>query len=429
MVVWRRLYETVGALGGDQRGSVLPIAAAGLILTVAAGALAVDLSRAYAYRSKLHTTADAAALAAAARLPDTEAARQAALAYAAKNMPRDEYGEVLVAGDIEFGEWDPETGELAQNDPPSAVRVTTRLSDANSNPLTTVLAGVIGTNELDLEVRATAGRRAPPCIVALESLLTGLRLSGDAALEAQRCSVYVDSYGLLALRVSGGSLTASVICVTGGIQLGAFGSVSPEPTTSCPPLPDPLAAMEPPTSAGCDHNDAGFVDASVTLSPGVYCGGLTIDGDSDVTFSSGVYVIKDGAFSVRQNSSIDGSGVTFYLTGADALIDFEAGVEIALTAPTSGPLIGILFFQDRDYGGTHNWDAENAVDLRGTIYLPAGKLQSEGDKAMTPVGSCTVLIANSFKFESGSGVSIDISGSGCRAALPAPLRGTVALFE
>jgi hypothetical protein len=187
--------------------------------------------------------------------------------------------------------------------------------------------------------------------------------------------------------------------------------------------------LTPPLIGGCDEHNAKYVDSNATLSPGTYCGGIEIDGESNVTLSAGTYVIQDGPFSVLGNSSVEGSEVTVFLTDENGVLFFDSNSSISLTAPTSGEFEGVLFFQDPDFGGTHQWNGNSTTTLRGVIYLPSGKLKSENVNKITPSNSCTVLIANAIEFNSNSGVSIDISSADCRGVLPGPYSRGIVLLE
>ena len=196
----------------------------------------------------------------------------------------------------------------------------------------------------------------------------------------------------------------------------------------CPPQPDPLIDLEAPEVGGCDFTDSNFFNHHGTLQPGVYCGGLQISGLSDVTLAAGTYVIKDGPLMLTGSSEITGDGVSFFLTGEDALIRFQEMSTLTLRAPTSGPMQGILFFQDRNFDGHHLWDSEAPTELYGTIYLPEGRLLSQSSSAITPVDSCNVLIMRSMKFTFKSGVSIDMTRDDCKDYLPSAVLGAVALL-
>ncbi|MGF1543754.1 MAG: hypothetical protein ACFB00_04510 [Parvularculaceae bacterium] len=113
-----------------------------------------------------------------------------------------------------------------------------------------------------------------------------------------------------------------------------------------------------------------------TLNPGVYCGGLTVAPNAFVTLNPGVYVMKNGPLFVELGGRLEGDGVGFYLTGTDAVFLFSADSKISLGAPTTGPLAGLLFFEDRaaPLGRRHAIFSDDARRLLGTFYLPRGEL-------------------------------------------------------
>ena len=414
----------------DQRGSILPMVGATLMLATAGAAVAVDMGRAYAYRDQLRLVADAAALAGAVNLPDVDAARKAVHRYAMINLP--EFQNLVRADDIEFGHWDPETRIIkADHDTPSALRVTARLSEENGNAISTLFAGLLRHDTLEVAASAVAGKRSSMCIQALEpEEADGLGIDVSAQIEAINCTVQVNSRHDYAFRIWLGSrILASGLCVTGGAYVSGWATVSPEPTLGCPPQPDPLAALKAPEVGACDHHDSVFEGHHGNLEPGVYCGGLAVRDDSNLTLAAGVYVIKDGPLSVLDTSKLRGEGITFFLTGEEGLIRFGDESSLTLAAPTEGDLAGILVFQDRTYGGHHVWDSNAPTELHGTIYLPEGQLLSQSSSAITPIASCNVLIVKRLHFKFKSGVSIDLGRAACQQYLPAAVLGAPALLD
>ncbi len=409
---------------------MMPVMALTAMLALSGAAIAVDLARASALRQQIQLAADAAALAAAVNLPDLEAARAAVYRYVARNMP--DHPGIITADGIEFGHWNADSRTIERDEvKPSAVRVTPALTAAKGNAISTLFAGVFGSDELDVASSAVAGKRAAMCILSLEPVeADAFGMDIAANIEALNCTVQVNSRDTYAFRVLLGSeFLASGLCVAGGAYVSLLGRVTPEPTLGCPPQPDPLAELKAPEIDACDFEDTVLTGFHGTLQPGVYCGGLAVGDESDVELAAGVYVIKDGPFVIGEGSVVAGEGVAFYLTGETALIDFHDDSELSLTAPSSGELQGVLVFQDRAFGGQHVWDSNAPTTLHGTIYLPSGKLRSGSSNAITPVGSCNVLIAKSLRFAYRSAVSIDLGRKDCKDYLPAPVLGTVALLD
>ena len=133
-----------------------------------------------------------------------------------------------------------------------------------------------------------------------------------------------------------------------------------------------------------------------TLDPGVYCGGLTIASDADVTLNPGIYIIKDGPLKFNIGSIVTGEDVSFYLVGDDSTFYFGPDAKISLKAQKTGPLAGILFFEDQNapLGRTHRILSDDARTLLGTFYLPRGTLSVATLLPVADQSAYTVIIAN-----------------------------------
>ena len=233
--LYHRLGRCCKAFLRDDKGTILPMFAFGLVVATGAAAIGIDLVKARALQQSLVLAADAAALAAAPRLPDADAARQAALDYVEKNMPSAEFGNVLDPADVEFGSWDAQIETFTPSANQGAgtsgteVRVTTRLSSENGNAMATVFAAVMGINSLDISVSAVAGRGGTPCVLALDpNMSASMLLDSNADVEAISCGVHVNSTAMGALRIaSNASLSATEICVGGTADLPGDGPEAP----------------------------------------------------------------------------------------------------------------------------------------------------------------------------------------------------------
>jgi hypothetical protein len=139
------------------------------------------------------------------------------------------------------------------------------------------------------------------------------------------------------------------------------------------------------------------------LSPGVYCGGLTITKNTTASLSPGVYVIKDGPLKVSGGGTLQGNNVGFYLKGNASVIDFSTDSTISLTAPKDGLLSGILFFEDRAAQAQreHKILSDNARTLLGTIYLPQGTLLVDANKPVSDKSAYTIIVARRMKLDDG----------------------------
>ena len=138
------------------------------MLYAAIGGLAVDVTNAYRTQTALQATADAAALAAAMALPDTDAAVTEAAIYAAENMDPEENGDVLSVSDVTVGVWNSETRTFTPGGAsPNAVHVVTRRAGSNGNPVSMAMLRILALFGLDpqwdVTAEAIAERYVPKC--------------------------------------------------------------------------------------------------------------------------------------------------------------------------------------------------------------------------------------------------------------------------
>jgi hypothetical protein len=250
----------------------------------------------------------------------------------------------------------------------------------------TMLLKFVNISTIKITARAVAIEgNAPYCIMALNPTATNaISLFGAALL--QTCAIVDDSNASKAFGIFGVALWhASSIGIVGGYDFDLLPFVSPKPVTGIAPVKDPLAHLQAPSIGSCDHTNYSLGPIGIgTLSPGVYCGGITITGVALLHLQPGPYVIRGGGLNVLGASIMTGTGVTFYLTG-DSTYPY-GGVNIvgatvnSLAAPTSGAMEGILFFQDRNISAATAAANPNTIvgaslaRYEGTFYFPTTKL-------------------------------------------------------
>ena len=392
---------TIRAFLRDQTGSALVMFPAFILVAAGLASLAVDMGHLYSLNSKLQNTADAAVLAAVGDLPDEDAARATAVDLATKNMSVAEHGTVLANADVVTGNWDTGTRTFTPaGDPINAVRVVTRRSQANGNAAGLFFARILGFNQVDVETTAIASSQGGGdfCVIALDpSADDALRVSGNAEVTLG-CSAQVNSTDNRAIRVSGGGacLTASSIYVAGDTQGNC---INPTADTGMAPMADPLDYLVPPTDNGCDYNTLVEVTVDTILSPGVYCGGIDINGGPIVDFLPGEYIIKGAGISITGNGVMTGDEVMFYLdpstTGIlpDELqsVHLAGTTQITLSAPTSGAYKDVLFYQDAnsppDLIAVFNGGAD--LELNGVLYFPNNPVRFSGNG--DPGGATSII--------------------------------------
>jgi hypothetical protein len=329
-------------------------------------------------------------------------------------MPPARYGEVVSTSDVAFGRWDSAARIFtAGGTPANAVRVTARLSSP------TTLAGVVGVQSVPMQAEAIAVRQVDEraCILVLDpNAPAALSTDSNARITAPDCRIHVNSgHGQAVSALSNSRVVSEAANVLGGYIGGAAHYQPSVPVTGQPPLADPLADAAPPIIGPCDHTNR-FIGASDTavLTPGVYCGGITIDASAEVTFSPGVYVIKDGPLSVLSNARASGTGVGLYLTGTAATVHFDSNTTVSFAAPASGPLAGFLFFEDRAAPllRTHRLDSNTIGRLDGALYFSRGLLSIDSNSAVSASAAFTTIVAHRLKVDSNADLRINTNYAG-----------------
>jgi hypothetical protein len=164
----------------------------------------------------------------------------------------------------------------------------------------------------------------------------------------------------------------------------------------------------------------------VTLKPGTYCGGLDAQSRSEIKLEPGVYVMKDGSLDADSNSVISGEGVSIYFTGVGSRFTFDNTTEVDFKAPETGPMAGILFFQDpkSSPGTVFEISSRRAMNLLGTIYLPKGTLLVDANNKIAQSSAYTVIVANKISISKYSDVVINADYDATPVPLPAGLGGS-----
>jgi hypothetical protein len=285
-----------------------------------------------------------------------------------------------------------------------------------------------------MQARAVAHQgNGTTCLALLNTTApSAFNASGGATLQATSCGITVDSKSATAFNASGGStVNAIAIAVHGGDSISGGSTVTPAPVTGTASISDPLANLTAPTVGGCSFTNTSVSGGAVkTLGPGVYCNGISISGNSTVTFSpGGTYILKGGGLSISGGSSATGSGVTFYNTFGGGYsykgISISGGAGVTLSAPTTGSLAGILIFQDRNVlnGPVSSFSGGASLSLTGALYFPTTSVTYSG--GTNAAGTYTIIVAQTATFSGGSAMNSDYS------SLPggSPIKGSAVLSE
>lgn len=247
------------------------------------------------------------------------------------------------------------------------------------------MSRVVSSSQISVQAVATSVGQANICIIVKSSNEPeAFRLRGSGTIRALDCAAYsnsLDPIGLVAKRKS--RLLTAMSCSAGGYS-GSRRNYNPIPLTDCPQIDDPLVARAEiiDSTVGkmrCDHKDFVLEATKKILYPGVYCGDTTLTGGSIAFMRSGIYVFK-GKLRLDGKSTLIGRGVGFVFAGNRSKLNFKHESTIALTAPETGPMAGILIYAQRaSRKGEFKIESNDAKQLVGTVYLPFDTLKIGAD--------------------------------------------------
>lgn len=271
-----------------------------------------------------------------------------------------------------------------------------------SNPVATTRA---------VALKSTSGEA---CVLALSTNASpAISFQGNPDVELDGCVIASNSSDSCAITIGGSAASVEAdslqmvgdYCTSGNPTL----DFDEPPVSGASAVDDPYADLPDPTYGSCNKNNYKAKNTE-TLNPGVYCNGLTINANADITLNPGTYYVTGGDLRINGGAEVFGDGVTIILTGSGSNVGsltVNGSAELDLTAPSSGTYEGILFYQDRDApsGTTNKLNGGSNNILKGTVYFPNQHVEFSGGS--TGVSNCMRLVADTVKFGGNTSVSHD----------------------
>ena len=368
----------------DRSGNVLTVFGLSLPIILAAAGAALDYSDLTRKRSELQKLADETALASTKALATSTAVSPSQRENDARKL-----AERLLK----------DAAGTQRTITPSAAENTVRIDLAHEHPLR--FGAFVGARSSSLAVQSEATYSIPAsaCVLAVgQAEDAGISLVGSAKITAPQCGVWSDAPGPTSIGAA--RIVARTVCGVGSTKA----SSSPPAKGGCDTVPDPYEARplrcgkhqtatcpvytSPSGGSGhsggsgsgsntytgpCDYTNVkiGASQGVATLSPGVYCGGLSVH-SADVLLLPGFYQIQDGPLELQGNASVTGTGVSILLSGNNAVLDLQGSPKLSLTAMLVGPLGGIAISSNTPASPrlTSTLQGSPDVTLVGSIRLP-----------------------------------------------------------
>jgi len=410
-----------GKFSKDSLGGIALLTALLMPVLLGFAGLGVEIGIWYFERRAMQGTADTAAFSAATAYAEGMNWKSEGLAVAAQGGFAQGTNGVQVAFNVP-----PQAGNY-KGDTQAVEAVITK-------PVSPFLSRFVGvTSGPTILARAVAKFDATnsACMLALSPNASGaISASGSVTVNMKNCGVAANSTSPSAFSMNGTpSFTAASLTVCGGQSLTGKPSLSvPSGSdhTNAPPTNNPYSGLTVPSSAQqCTYDSqthtysspGGFGQGCASSPGGGICvikSDIKVTGNTNVTFDPGTYIL-DGASINATSGSISGSGATFVLTdtsnkGKTGSVSIGGNVSVNLTAPSSGPLPGFLFFQDPKAasGGTDSFLGTSGSTLNGALYFPSQQVKFGGNSASGSTG-CTQIVAQTIQLVGNA----SITNSGC----------------
>jgi hypothetical protein len=389
----------------DRRGNMAFMMIVTLVGVALIAGGVVDYSSLVSQRMNVKEAANRAALAAASEMLLVGASEQGALSVA----------QAIVRNNL--GDDQAEVSLIRPEEDQFGVSVSVRPRTFFPGPVSLAAQTIVETSVAEIAGDGNV------CVVALDDDgAAALNFAKDANLAAGGCLVYVNSTHPTALKLHPhASVMADFVCVSGGVS-GPEEVVSGDVLSDCPPVSDPLAnrPVPPASSPNCANVTA------MTLAAGnfilahnwrLFCANLTVGPAATLRIKGGIVTFRNSRFVVQGKLFGDGAGLVF--TGASSGFSFEPGSQIRLSAPTTGPMAGLLAFQ-RDAAATPNSiRSDKAERLVGTIYTPNSTLVIDSASGKVAEQSeYTVIVAGNI--ELGGGPDLVLNTNYGASSVPVP---------
>lgn len=295
------------------------------------------------------------------------------------------------------------------------------------------------------ETKGTANDAGPGAQTFVSDHKTGIVLDRGSRITAPGCVLHTNFKDQQAFVIErNAEVRANLLCAVGGITNNG-GSVVGTVVSDCPKIENPMESRAFPnltsalgpkghTCMGAKYQDIVLTQGTHTLTPGNYCGNISIAGDARVKLEPGVYAIQ-GKLIVSERAHLDGERVGLYLwggknsVGRPAYFRFLDDASINLSAPESGPMAGLLIWEGVNGAiadkylkvsdlNFHQISSTRAKRLNGTIYLPGGQLLINAPVQVAEDSDFTVLLVSRLDLQHGPNLVLNSDYASSRVPVP-----------
>jgi Flp pilus assembly protein TadG len=363
----------------NQSGSVSMMFALAFAGIITAGGAAVVYSEASGERTKLQSALDSAVLAGTS-LPRSATATQreaVAASFLYSNYAGNKANDVNLMS-VTFKTVDGSTSLSNSVEVGVNGKVTANIPNKYSS--------FLSSPAVNFTANASARKMVsdPVCVLALNiNAPRALEIYGNSRYVAENCATMTNSNNNEGMKQYGSATGKSSQFGVTGKSSGS--NWSPKPHAGVERINDPFSSLPFPTPSSCvDGVDQKLLSVNITLSPGTYCGGLTVKAGSNVKLLPGIYIMKDGPFRVDSDATVEGEEIMIAYSGADSALYLNGGGKLTITSPRSGTYMNIQMMSDRSLSTSKKNEEWFTVlggarlSFDGTLYLPEQQIWING---------------------------------------------------
>ena len=399
----------------NREASVAPLLALAALPLFASVGASIDFGRAASARAEMQAAIDASALMMAkdAKVADGTQLAANARSYFDANFQNTEVANIATT----------------VNTSSTSSGYTVSMSATGS--VATRFMGVMGYSSLNLAVHSNALSNTDGlgCVLSLDLHASGATAGqGSTTVVLNGCSLYDNSDSTTALTVGGSAqITALSVGVVGNLTGASNITTTQGIKTGVGVVADPYATASFPAFSGCTTQNFTGKD-TVTIGPGVYCGGMKLNANANVTLTAGIYYLDGGDLTVNGGATLTGSDVTLVFTSQNktgfGTVQINGNATISLTAPKTGATAGIVVFGDRRIpaGTAFKFNGGATQYFGGAVYIPSGAVSFSGGASTGT--NCTQLIASTVTFTGNSGFALNCNNYGTKPFSPQVLKLT-----
>ena len=303
-------------------------------------------------------------------------------------------------------------------------------SGSASGTVPTTLLGVAGVHNINVSAHSSVmvAPTSPTeqyCMLALSltaSPAVDVDGNGSITITAPNCVMQTNSNAGNSVNLTGNAtVNTTDNCFVGGVSKVGNSTLTPPPLPVCKTVPDPFANYTKPSVGACDYTNYSLSgNKTVTLTPGVYCGGMNFSGPVTVTFADGLYIIKDGTIT-ESGGTFTGAHVTFFLTGSGVGFAMSGQANWHLVASSAPPFPGFVIFLDPNSAAaaTTQLSGQSELYFEGVVYLPKQQVQITGTATAFAPSPWTSFVADTIKI-AGNGQFV-IQNNTAMTSVPIPV--------